>query len=116
MYLNNCGYPSGPYKTGPRELNVTSHRPNFVMAWSLTLSVSGMISRGSAYSRIGSETTEDQRSKQVAVASYTTPFEHYDGFYTMPYIDFQSLANQVFKDKYEDNKGSEQNYTHEKNH
>ena len=57
------------------------------------VSVSGMISRGSAYSRIGSETTEDQRSKQVAVASYTTPFEHYDGFYTMPYIEFQSLAD-----------------------
>ena len=41
------------------------------------------------------------------VASYMTPMEYYDGVYTMPYIDFQSTANQVSKDEYQDNNGSE---------
>ena len=67
--------------------------------------VPGLINDGSAHGRTGSETTEDQRSKQVtvAVASYTTPMEHYDGIYSVPYIDFQSPANQVSKDESEDN-------------
>jgi hypothetical protein len=69
--------------------------------------VPGLINGGSAHSRAGSETTEDQRSKQVTVASYTTPLEYYDGVYSMPYIDFQSPANQVAKDENQDNNGSE---------
>ena len=72
--------------------------------------VPGLINGGSAHSRAGSETTEDQRSKQVTVASYTTPLEYYDGVYSMPYIDFQSPANQVSKDEYQDNNGSEKLY------
>ncbi len=44
---------------------------------------------------------------QVTVASYTTPSEYYDGAYSMLYIDFQSPANQVSKDEYEDNNSSE---------
>ena len=70
----------------------------------------GLINDGSAHSRTGSETTEDQRSNQVTVALYTTPMEHYDGIYSMPYIDFQSPANQVSKDESEDNNGSEKIY------
>ena len=27
VYLNRRGYPSGPYKTGPREIDVTFYRP-----------------------------------------------------------------------------------------
>ena len=69
--------------------------------------VPGLINDGSAHSRTGSETTEDHRSKQVTVASYTTPMEHYEGIYFMPYINFQSPANQVSKDESEDNNGSE---------
>jgi hypothetical protein len=69
--------------------------------------VPGLTNGGSAHSRAGSETTEDQRSKQVTVASYTTPLEYYDGVYSMPYIDFQSPANQVAKDENQDNNGSE---------
>ena len=76
--------------------------------------VPGLINDGSAHSRTGSETTVNQGSKQVTVASYTTPMEHYDGIYSMPYIDFQSPANQVSKDKSEDN-CSEKKYTFEKN-
>ena len=72
--------------------------------------VPGLTNGGSAHSRAGSETTEDQRSKQVTVASYTTPLEYYDGVYSMPYIDFQSPANQVSKDGYEHNNGSEKKY------
>ena len=68
--------------------------------------VPGLINHGSAHSRAGSEITVNQGSEQVSVASYTTPMEHYDGFYSMPYIDFQSPANQVSKDESEDN-GSE---------
>ena len=75
----------------------------------------GLINGGSAHSRAGSGTTVDQRSKQVTVASYTTPMEYYDGVYSMPYIDFQSPANQGSKDEHEDNNGSKKNYTHEKN-
>jgi hypothetical protein len=79
--------------------------------------VPGLTNGGSAHSRAGSETTDVQRSKQVTVASYTTPLEYYDGVYSMPYIDPQSPANQVSKDEYEDNNGSEKikNYTFEKN-
>ena len=33
--------------------------------------------------------------------------EHYDGIYSMQYIDFQSPANQVSKDESEDNNSSE---------
>ena len=69
--------------------------------------VPGLINASSAHSRTGSESTEDQRSKQVTVASYTTPMEHYDGIYSIPYIDFQSPANQIYKDESEDNNGSE---------
>ena len=69
--------------------------------------VPGLINGGSAHSRTGSETTEDQRSKQVTVASYTTSLEHYDGVYSMPYIYSQSRAKQVSNDVYEDNSGSE---------
>ena len=65
--------------------------------------VPGLINGGSAHCRTGSETTEDQRSKQVTIASYMTPLEHYDGIYSMQYVDFQSPANQVSKDVYEDN-------------
>jgi len=72
--------------------------------------VPGLTNGGSAHSRAGSETTEDQRSKQVTVASDTTPLEYYDGVYSMPYIDFQSPANQVSKDEFEDNKRSEKLY------
>lgn len=69
--------------------------------------VPGLINDGSAHSRTGSETTVNQGSKQVTVASYTTPMEHYDGIYSMPYIDFQSPANQESEDESEDNNGSE---------
>ena len=69
--------------------------------------VPGLINDGSAHSRTGSGTTVNQGSKQVTVASYTTPMEHYDGIYSMPYIDFQSLANQELEDESEDNNGSE---------
>ena len=105
VYLNRRGYPSGPYKTGQRGINVTYYS-NFVMARFLC-GVPGLINDSSTHSRTGSETTEDQRSKQVRVASYTTPMEHYDGIYSMPYINFQSPANQVSKDEPEDNNGSE---------
>ena len=71
--------------------------------------VPGLTNGGSAHSRAGSETTEDQRSKQVTVASYTTPMEYYDGVYSMPYIDSESPANQVSEDEYEDNNGGEKN-------
>ena len=60
-----------------------------------------LIDDGIAHSRIGSEITEDQRSKQVTVALYTTPLEYYDGIYSMPYADFQSPVKQVSKDEYE---------------
>jgi len=56
--------------------------------------VPGLTNGGSAHSRAGSETTEDQRSKQVTVASYTTPLEYYDGVYSMPYIDFYHLRTK----------------------
>ena len=69
--------------------------------------VPGLINDGSAHSRTGSETTVDQGSKQVTVASYTIPMEHYDGIYSMPYIDFQSPANQESEDESEYNNGSE---------
>ena len=65
--------------------------------------VPGLINDGSAHSRTKSKTTEDLGLKQVTVASYATPMEHYDRIYSMPYIDFQSPANQVSKDKSEDN-------------
>ncbi len=65
-----------------------------------------LINDSSAHSSTGSETTEDQRSKQVTVASFTTPLEHYEGVYSMPYDNFQSPANQVSEDEYEDNNGS----------
>ena len=48
--------------------------------------VPGLTNGGSAHSRAGSETTDVQRSKQVTVASYTTPSEYYNGVYSMPYI------------------------------
>ena len=72
--------------------------------------VPGLTNGGSAHSRAGSGTTVDQRSKQVTVASYTTPMEYFDEVYSMPYIDFQSPANQVSKDEYQDNNGSEKLY------
>ena len=72
--------------------------------------VPGLINDGSAHIRTGSETTVNQGSKQVTVASYTTPMEHYDGIYSMPYIDFQSPANQESEDESEDNNGSEKLY------
>ena len=78
------------------------------MAWSLC-GVPGLINDGSAHSRTGSETTEDQRSNQVTVASFSTPMEHHDGIYSMPYIDFQSPANQVSKDEYGDKHTFEKN-------
>ena len=78
VYLNRCGYPSGPYKTGPREINATSNLPMFVMARSLC-GVPGLMNGGRAHSRTGSETTEGQRFGQNA--------------------DFQSSANQVPKDE-----------------
>ena len=77
--------------------------------------VPGLINDGSAHSRTGSETTVNQGSKQVTVASYTTPMEHHERFYSMPYINFESPANQVSKDESEDNNGSEKKYTFEKN-
>ena len=76
--------------------------------------VPGLINDGNAHSRTKSKTTEDLGLKQVTVASYATPMEHYDGIYSMPYIGFQSPANQVSKDKSEDN-CSEKKYTFEKN-
>ncbi len=45
--------------------------------------VPGVINGGSAHSRAGSETTEDQRSKQVTVVSYTTSMEYYDGVWML---------------------------------
>ena len=68
-----------------------------------------LINDSSAHSGTGSETAEDQRSKQVTVASYTTPLEHYDGVYSIWYSNFQSPANQVSEDEYEDNNGGEKN-------
>ena len=65
-----------------------------------------LIHGSSAHSSTGSETTEDQRSKQVTVASCTTPLEHYEGIYSMPYDNLQSPTNQVMEDEYEDNNGS----------
>ena len=69
--------------------------------------VPGLTNGGSAHSRAGSETTEDQRSEQVTVASYKTPLEHYEGIYSMQYDNFQSPTNQVMEDEYEDNNSSE---------
>jgi hypothetical protein len=69
-----------------------------------------LINVSSAHSSTEIETTEDQRSKQVTVASYTTPLEHYNGVCSIPYGNFQSPANQVLEDEleYEANNGSKQ--------
>ena len=71
--------------------------------------VCGLDNLYSAHIRTRSEPPENQVAKQVTVASYTTPLEYNDGVYSMPYIDFQSPANQVSKDEYQDNNGSEIN-------
>ncbi len=58
---------------------------------------------GSAHIRTGSETSVIQKSKQVTVASSTTPLEIYDGLYSKPYFMNQTFEDQIFNDDHEEN-------------
>jgi hypothetical protein len=102
VYLNRCGNPSGPDKTGPRELNDTSNRPFFVMVYSLC-GVPGLNNAGSTRIRTGSETSVEQKSKQVTVASWTTPLEIYDGLYSKQYFKNQTFEDQILIYDHEEN-------------
>jgi hypothetical protein len=65
--------------------------------------VPGLNNAGSAHIRTGSETSVDQKSKQVTVASSTTPLEMYDGLYSKPYLKNQTFEDQILNDGREDN-------------
>jgi hypothetical protein len=74
------------------------------MVWSLC-GVPGLNNAGSlsAHIRTGSETSVEQKSKQVTVASLTTPLEIYDALYSNMYFKNQTFEDQIL------NKGREEN-------
>jgi len=49
----------------------------------------------SAHIRTGSQTCENQRSKQVTVASSTSPYERFDGLYPIPDYRRATLENKM---------------------
>ncbi len=65
MYLNRCGLTERTLLNGAARLNVTFHRPSFVMACSLC-GVRGLDIPCSAHIGTGSQTCENQRSKHGA--------------------------------------------------
>jgi hypothetical protein len=72
------------------------------MVWSLC-GVPGLNNAGSAHIRTESETSVEQKSKQVMVASSTTPLEIYDGLYSNPYFKNQTFEDQILNDDHEEN-------------
>jgi hypothetical protein len=70
LYLNRCGFPSGPVKTGPRGKTLLPSSI-FAMAGSLC-GMSRLILPCSAHIRTGSWTCENQRSKQYGRACSET--------------------------------------------
>jgi hypothetical protein len=79
---------------GAARLNVTFHRPSFVMACSLC-GVRGLDIPCSAHIGTGSQTYENQRSKQVTVASSMSPYERFDRLYPIPDHIEQTLENKL---------------------
>ena len=49
----------------------------------------------SAHIRTGSQTYENQRSKQVTVATLTSPYESFDRLYPIPDLRKQTLENKL---------------------
>ncbi len=70
------------------------------MVWFLC----GLDNVGSAQIGTGSETYENQRLKQVMVASSTTPFklEIHDRLYSEQYFKKQPFENQILNDGHEE--------------
>jgi hypothetical protein len=72
LYLNLCGLPERTLQNGAARLNVTFDRPSLVMVCTLC-GVPRMDTPCSAHIRAGSQTNVLHGSKQVTVASSTTP-------------------------------------------
>jgi hypothetical protein len=73
------------------------------MVWSLC-GVPGLNNAGSAHIRTGSEISVEQKSKQVTVASSTTPLEIHDVLYSKQYFKNQTFEDQNLNGGHEENR------------